>query len=70
MGEAAWDTRLPKGYVFVGVVGHPVDKRFTACLDMAVSASRPEPGRVVAFMFESSEGLGEESLLRRLWAGA
>ncbi|MEM1942745.1 MAG: hypothetical protein QXO30_06415 [Candidatus Caldarchaeum sp.] len=54
----------PTDVVLVGGPGHPVDKRFTACLYMAYSVSRLEPGKVVVFMFEASEGLGEEWLLR------
>ncbi|MEM4273831.1 MAG: hypothetical protein QW420_05695 [Candidatus Caldarchaeum sp.] len=54
----------PADVVLVGGPGHPVDKRFSACLHMASSVSKLEPGKVVVFMFESSEGLGEEWLLK------
>lgn len=56
----------PAEILLVGGPGHPVDSRFSACMYLAGSVLRTDPGKVVVLMLESAEGLGDEWLLKLL----
>ncbi|MEM4410863.1 MAG: hypothetical protein QXT61_04070, partial [Candidatus Caldarchaeum sp.] len=49
--------------ILVGGPGYPVDSRLSSCINIASSVLDVQPGKVVVFMLECSEGLGEDEFV-------
>ncbi|MEM4288463.1 MAG: hypothetical protein QXV97_06610 [Candidatus Caldarchaeum sp.] len=49
--------------ILVGGPGYPVDSRLSSCINIASVVLDVQPGKVVVFMLECSDGLGEDDFV-------
>ncbi|MCS6784229.1 MAG: hypothetical protein NZ581_03415 [Candidatus Caldarchaeum sp.] len=52
--------------ILAGGPGHPVDSKLSTCINLAASAVNIQPGKVVVYAFECSEGLGSKPFIETL----